>query len=137
MTNPALLFALLAMAAWGIWAVLSDVATRTIQPTSALILSYGTSVLVAVAYLAVRGETPALGEAGVPYALLAGVFAGVGAVSFYAGLESGRTGVVTTISALYFVVAAIIGVVILQESLGLRELTGIGFAVLTVVLLAS
>lgn len=137
MRNPAILFALLAMGSWGVWAVLADVSTRTIQPTSAMILSYGTSVLVAIAFLVYRGETPALGEAGVWWALLAGVFAGAGAVSFYAGLESGSTAVVTTISALYFVVAAILGVLLLGDSVGLREAAGIVFAVVAVTLLAG
>jgi len=84
MRNQAVLFALLAMLAWGIRAVLADVATRTIQPTSAMILSDGTSVLVALGYLAVQGESPALGEVGVWVALAAGVFAGVGAVALLA-----------------------------------------------------
>lgn len=130
-------FALLAMVSWGVWAVLADVATRTIQPTSAMILSYGTSVVVALGYLAYQGQSPVLGEVGVYFALASGVFAGVGAVAFYAGLESGRTGIVTTISALYFVVAALLGIIVLGESVGAREVTGIGFAVVAVVLLAT
>lgn len=137
MVNVAILFAVLAMLSWGIWAVLADVATRTIQPTSAMVLSYGTSVLVAVAYLVYRGETPALGEPGVPVALVSGVFAGIGAVAFYAGLESGRTGVVTTVSALYFVVAAVLGVLLLGEGVTLQDAAGVGFAVVAVALLAS
>lgn len=137
MPNPAVLFALLAMLSWGIWAVLADVATRTIRPTSAMILSYGTSLLVALAYLGYQRRSPALGEVGVYFALASGVFAGVGAVAFYAGLESGRTGIVTTVSALYFVVAAVAGVLVLGETLGVREVAGIGFAVAAVALLAT
>lgn len=137
MVNTAIRFALLAMLSWGVWAVFADVATRTIQPTSAMILSYGTSVLVAVGYLAYRGEAPALGEAGVYFALVSGVFAGVGAVAFYAGLESGSTGIVTTVSALYFVVAAVLGILVLGEAVTLRDAAGVGFAVVAVVLLAN
>jgi uncharacterized membrane protein len=137
MRNQEVLFALLATLSWGVWAVLADVATRTIQPTSAMVLSYGTSVLVALGYLAVQGESPALGEVGVWVALAAGMFAEVGAVAFYAGLEVGRTGIVTTISALYFVVAALLGVLVLGDSIGLREVVGIGFAVAAVALLAT
>lgn len=137
MVNPAILFALLAMASWGIWAVLADVATRTIRPTSAMILSYGTSLLVALAYLGIQRRSPALGEVGVYFALASGLFAGIGAVAFYAGLEAGRTGIVTTVSALYFVVAALLGMLVLGETLGLREATGIAFAVAAVALLAT
>jgi uncharacterized membrane protein len=74
---------------------------------------------------------------GVGVAAVAGVFAGVGAVAFYPDLAPGRTGIITTISALYFVVAALVGVGVFGESLGLRKVVGIGFAVLAVALLAS
>ena len=136
MVSP-VLFAVVAMLAWGLWAALADVATRTIDPTVAMVLSYATSVGVALAYVALSGQEVSLEGSGVGWALAAGVFAGVGAVAFYAGLADGRTGVVTTISALYFVVAALVGVAVLGESLGLREVAGVGFAVLAVALLAG
>jgi uncharacterized membrane protein len=73
----------------------------------------------------------------VAFAGLAGVFAGAGAVAFYAGLAEGNSAVVTTVSALYFVVAALLGVAVLGESLGLRDVAGVGFAVLAIALLAT
>ena len=63
------------------------------------------------------------------------MFAGIGAVAFYAGLGAGHTGIVTTISALYFVVAALLGCC--GDSPGLREALGIGFAVVAVALLST
>jgi uncharacterized membrane protein len=130
------LFAVVAMVAWGLWAVLANVAAESLAPTTAMILSYGTGVAVALAYVLVRGDPVSLSRAGVAFALAAGVFSGVGAVAFYAGLEQGRTGVVTTVSALYFVVAAVVGVAVLGESLDATDAAGVGFAVLSVLLLA-
>ena len=69
-------------------------------------------------------------------ALGAGVFAGIATVAFYAGLERGRTTVVTTVSVLYFVVAAVLGVAVLGETVEATDVAGVGFAVLAVVLLA-
>ena len=69
-------------------------------------------------------------------ALGAGVFAGIAAVAFYAGPERGQTSVVTTVSALYFVVAAVLGVAVLGETVEATDVAGVGFAVLSVVLLA-
>lgn len=135
-TRTAVTFALLAMASWGVWAVLAKLATRTIAPTTAMIVSYATSVGVALGYVLVTRQAIALSGRGTAFALAAGVFAGAGAVAFYAGLDHGRTGIVTTISALYFVVAAAIGVVALGESLDLRSLVGIAFAIGAVALLA-
>lgn len=130
-------YALLAMVAWGLWTVLADAATETVEPTVAMVLSYATSVAVAVAYVALSDREITLTGEGVGLALVAGVFAGVGAVAFYAGLDAGRTGVVTTISAMYFVVAAVLGVAVFGDAFGLREVAGVGFAVIAVVLLAG
>lgn len=130
-------YALFTMVAWGLWTVLADVATETIEPTMAMVLSYATSVTIAVAYVVLSDTEVTLAGEGVGLALGAGVFAGVGAIAFYTGLEAGRTGVVTTVSAMYFVVAAVLGVVLLGDTFGLREVAGVGFAVIAVVLLAG
>ena len=56
MTNATMLFALAAMVSWGVWAVLADVATRYIDPVSAMSFSYATSVAIALAYVFARGQ---------------------------------------------------------------------------------
>jgi bacterial/archaeal transporter family protein len=137
MSQQAITFAVVAMLGWGVWTVLANEATNTIAPELAMILSYATSVVVAAAYVTLRGDPIALEQTGVGYALVAGVFAGIGAVAFYSGLSYGQAGVVTTVSALYFVVAALLGVLVLGEALTARNVAGIAFAVLAVFLLAS
>jgi uncharacterized membrane protein len=136
MNGTAITFGLMAMVGWGIWVVLANVATRTLDPEIAMIFSYATSVVVALGYVAWRPGGITVERTGVAYALAAGVFAGGGAVAFYAGLERGQTGIVATVSALYFVVAALLGILFLGESLELQDVLGIIFAVLAVALLA-
>jgi uncharacterized membrane protein len=136
MTNTTLLFGLAAMASWGVWALLAEVATDYVDPVSAMIFSYAASVGVALAYVVSRGDSLSTARTGVGIALVAGVFAGIGAVAFYSGLERGRTSIVTTVSALYFVVTAVLGVVVLGESVEATDAAGIGFAVLAVTFLA-
>lgn len=136
MIPTAIAFALLAMVAWGLWAVLANQATQSLAPAVAMIISYAASVVIALGYVAATSESMSLPRIGVLYALAAGVFAGIGAVAFYAGLEVGRTGVVTTISALYFVVAAVIGVLVLGESLAWHDAVGVLLAGVAVALLA-
>lgn len=137
MIPTAVLFALLAMVAWGLWAVLANEATQSLAPAVAMIISYAASVVVALGYVAATSGDISVPRIGVGYALAAGVFAGVGAVAFYAGLEAGRTGIVTTISALYFVVAAVVGVLVLGEPLSWHDGVGIVLAAAAVALLAS
>lgn len=137
MSSHAIALAIVAMLGWGVWTVLANEATRTIPPEFAMILSYVMGVLVAGTYVAVRHDSIPFHREGVTFALAAGVFAGIAAVAFYAALSYGRVGVVATISALYFVVAAILGIVLVGESLGVREVLGIAFAAIAVALLAS
>lgn len=130
-------FALLGMVSWGLWAVFAEFATRELAPEVAMIVSYLTGVGIAAVYLFSKGVSPQPSTAGIGYALVGGLFSGVGAVSYYAALRSGTAAVATTITALYFVVAAIIGIVFLGESVGTRDLAGIALAVGAVVLIAS
>ncbi|WP_255167861.1 EamA family transporter [Natrononativus amylolyticus] len=137
MSQQAVTFAVVAMLSWGVWTVLANEATNTIAPELAMILSYAASVVVAVGYVTLQGDAIVLERTGVSYALLAGVFAGIGAVAFYSGLSYGQVGVVTTVSALYFVVAALLGILVLGDTLALKDAAGIGFAILAVLLLAN
>ncbi len=137
MSQYAVSLAVFTMVSWGVWTVLANEATRSIEPEVAMVLSYGASVVVALGYVAVQNDPITLERSGVGLAVLAGVFAGIGAVAFYAGLSSGRVGVVTTISALYFIVAALLGVVFLGESFAATDALGVGFAILAVVLIAQ
>lgn len=137
MSTYAVTLALAAMLGWGVWTVLANEATRTIHPEVAMILSYAASVVLAVGFVAFRHDTLELHREGISFALAAGIFAGIGAIAFYAALSHGRVGIVVTISALYFVVAAVLGVLFLGETLTPRQALGIGFAVLAVVLVAG
>lgn len=137
MIESALSFGLLAMVAWGIWAVVAEVATDSVSPEVAMIVSYATGAAIALGYVLTRPDSIEFSTRGLGVAALAGVFAGIGAVAFYAGLDRGSTGVVTTVSALYFAVAAIIAIVFLDEVVTLRTAAGIGTAGLAIWLLAG
>ncbi|WP_440771586.1 EamA family transporter [Natronorubrum sp. DTA28] len=137
MSRYAVSLAVVAMLSWGVWTVIANEATRTIDPELAMILSYSAAVAVAVCYVSVVNDPVSIERTGVLLALAAGVFAGIGAVAFYVGLNAGRAGIVTTVSAMYFIVAVILAAVFLGESLAPTDLLGIAFAILAVALLAS
>lgn len=125
------------MLSWGVWAVFAELATRTLEPELAMVISYVAGITVAVAYILAQGLSPTVSEVGVGYAVAGGLFSGVGAVSYYAALQRGTAAVATTVTALYFVVAAVLGVVFLGESVDLRDVAGIALAVGAVALLST
>ncbi|NEU58326.1 EamA family transporter [Halorussus sp. MSC15.2] len=137
MTRTAIAFALVAMVAWGLWAVFADFATRSLAPEVAMVVSYVAGIGVAVVYVLAQGQRPALSTVGVGYAVLGGLFSGIGAISYYVALQRGSAGVATTVTALYFVVAAVLGVLFLGDSLTTRDAAGIALAVGAVALLST
>jgi uncharacterized membrane protein len=137
MSRTALAFAGVGMVAWGFWAVFAKFAARALAPEVAMVFSSLTGVTVAVVYLLSKGITPQLTTAGVGYAVAGGLFSGVGAIRYYAALRHGTAAIATTITALYFVVAAIIGVVFLGESVSVRDVAGIALAIGAVVLFST
>ncbi|MDZ5811301.1 EamA family transporter [Halorubrum sp. AD140] len=129
--------ALIGAVAWGFWAVLADVATRSMAPEAAMVVSYTVGIGVAGLYILYRGTT-VLGTdpTAIGIAAIAGVASGIGAIAYYAALEAGAAGIATTITALYFVVAAVLGVVFLGDSVAASDVAGVGAAVAAVVLIA-
>jgi len=135
--NHVVVLALIGAIAWGFWAVFADIATRSMAPEAAMVVSYTVGIGVAGLYILHRG-TNVLGNdpTAIGIAALAGVASGIGAVAYYAALEAGAAGIATTITALYFVVAAVLGIVFLGDSLAVSDAAGIVAAVVAVALIA-
>ena len=62
--------------------------------------------------------------------------AGLGSAAYYTALDVGNISIVSTVTALYFVVAVVLGVVVLRESLDPSDVAGMLLAVGAVALLA-
>ncbi len=135
--NHVVVLALIGAVAWGFWAFFADLATRSMAPEAAMVVSYTVGIGVAALYIGHRGTAVLANDpTAIGLAALAGVASGIGAVAYYAALQAGATGIATTITAMYFVVAALLGVVLLGDSLGASDVAGIAAAVVAVGLIA-
>ncbi len=72
-----------------------------------------------------------------PYALLMGLTWGIGTIIFIVALQPAKLSALVPLTAVYPAVTVIQGVLILHERLDLREILGILFAIVTVVLLSK
>jgi uncharacterized membrane protein len=135
--NPAVAFGLLTMASWGIWVVVGNAASESMDPTTAAAISYVVAAVLAVGYVIVSGASLAITPRGGALAGVAGVFAGIGFVSMYIGLSRGSTTVVSTLGAMYFVVAAFIGMAALGDQITTTRVAGLLLAGVAVVLVAQ
>ena len=137
MNRLALALGVVTMVTWGLWTVFAKLATRTLLPSTAIIVTNLVGVVVTAAYLVLSSDVATPTAEGLGYAAVAGLCLGLGALSFYAGLDTGEVSVITTMSGLYFVVAALFGVAFFGEALTVSKLLGVGFAVLAVVILVQ
>ena len=135
MLNPAVLFGLGTMVAWGFWILFGDIASNTIDPETAAFVSYCTAAVATGVWAVVSDASLAVTNRGLLFSAVAGVAAAVGVVSTFVGVSVGSTAVVSTIGGLYFVTAAVISVVALGDPVTLNKLVGIGLALAAIVVI--
>ena len=135
--QSAVTFGLLTMVSWGVWIVVGNAASESMDPRTAAAISYLVAALLAVGFVLVSGASLSVTPRGVTLAGVAGLFAGIGFVSMYVGLSRGSTTVVSTLGAMYFVVAAFIGIAVLGDELTTTRVAGLLLAGIAVVLVAQ
>ena len=135
--QSAVTFGLLTMVSWGVWIVVGNAASESMDPRTAAAISYLVAALLAVGFVLVSGASLSVTPRGVTLAGVAGLFAGIGFVSMYVGLSLGSTTVVSTLGAMYFVVAAFIGIAVLGDELTTTRVAGLLLAGVAVVLVAQ
>lgn len=123
------------MVTWGLWVVAATYASESIAPVTAAAISYAVATALTVGYVIVSGASLAVTPKGGVFAVVAGVFAAIGLVATYVGLSIGSTATVTTVGALYFVVAALIGITILGDPVSPSKVAGIILAVVAIALI--
>ncbi len=134
--DPAVLFGFITMVSWGIWVVLGNAASESIDPRTAAAISYLVAGVLALGFVLTSDASLAVTPRGGLLAGVAGLFTGIGLISMYIGFSYGSTTVVSTFGAMYFVVAAIIAMTVLGEQLTLTRATGIVFATIGIILVA-
>lgn len=138
MVSLPVLLALGTMFAWGGWAIFAKLSTMTLPAETATLITYVSGSLILVLnYIRVNDGTHEIVSTGMFFALGAGAASALGAITMYAALKSGQASVVTPISGLYFVVAAALGILFLEEPLGAKKLLGIAFAILSIILITN
>jgi drug/metabolite transporter (DMT)-like permease len=130
------LFGGVTMVAWGVWVVLGNAASESIDPRTAAAISYVVAAAFAIVYVLASDASLAVTPRGGLLAIVAGLFTAIGLVSMYIGLSQGTTTTVSTVAAMYFVVASLIGMTVLGDELTVGKIAGLAFAALGVVLVA-
>ncbi|MDS0222370.1 DMT family transporter [Haloarcula sp. S1AR25-5A] len=133
--NAAVLFGLGTMISWGFWIALGNIASSTMDPETAAFVSYATAAVATGVYVVASDASLAVTNRGLVFAGAAGIAAAIGVVSTFIGVTVGSTSVVSTIGGMYFITAAVIGIIAFGESVTLTKVAGIGLALTAIVII--
>ncbi len=124
--------------AWGTWGVFSKLAVERIEQQVLVWGSLITIPLIFLVYLLASGQLVPLKihGAGIAFAVLGGVGAGVGTLCFYLLLERERASLTVPLTSLYPAITVLLSVLFLKEHLSGTHVLGIFFAMAAVALLS-
>lgn len=134
-----LLWVLVALVAYAVVAPLTSAATQDAPAAVVLFLSTAVFLLLTLVVLVLTDTAdPAYAIApAAGYVYVAGLFLGVGILSYFTALELGPVSVVVPIYGMFIVGSSVIGIVFLDETLSATRIAGIGCAALAIYLSAG
>ena len=137
MQSSTLILALVSMLGWGVGGFVAKIASNRIGNHAVFweIVGY-TLVAVIWAFCVLKSGVASADRLGIGLALVAGVVGSVGGVLYFVLLARESLGLVTALTALYPLVAVVLGVVFLHESVTIQRIVGVLFAVVAVYLLS-
>ena len=136
MIAPWLLWTLLALASWGVWALLSKLIGDALSPAQSQALST-IGLVPVIAGLALSRKLGAGGHRtrGVVFAFAAGVLTCIGNIAYYGVLNSGaKAATVVPLTAMYPLVTMLLAVMLLKETLNRIQVIGIVLSLVAIYL---
>lgn len=131
-----LLFTLIAVLCWGVWAVLGKLTGDSVTAAQSQALST-LGILPILVVLARHGLVPARGRSlnGVLAAFFSGVLTCAGNIAFYHALNAGaKAATVVPLTALYPLVTVLLAMVVLREQLNRIQMAGVVFSLIAIAL---
>jgi len=123
---------------WGLWGFFLKFATSYISPLSIFAYQFVGSLLIIIIALLTQWSKFDFNAKGVSYALLAGLFGGIGGLFFLYAMKHGKASVVmSSANVIYPIVTIVLAVLFLREMITLREGIGIFLALSAIGLLAT
>jgi len=132
--KPWFWYSVLAILAWGAWAIISKLASSEIPAQSMQFLFTVGTLPVALALLAARQFKVEPSARGIAYSMANGVVSAIGILALFAAYRSGgNTGVITVTTSLYPVITVVLALLILRERLTKLQALGLALAAAAIV----
>ena len=126
--------ALIALILWGFWGFLPKVATRYIDPPSALVYqAIGATIVGLGVLLSVRNQIQWQVN-GAFWALLTGLFGMLGSLFFLQAVSRGKVTTIVTMTALYPLISIVLALIFLKVPFSFRQGLGVFCALMALIL---
>jgi len=129
--------ALVSLALFGIWGFLPRLAVNYMEPRNALFYQAIGGLIAGVTPLFFSRAPLQYHPKGIIFAALTGVFGVLGTLFYYYAVSRGKTSVIAPLTGLYPLITICLSILLLKESLNLRQVIGALLAAVAVWLLAS
>lgn len=131
-----LLYSLMTLACWGLWAFLPKIAVNHMAPRSALLWEVLGGMSVGAIVLLMTGNEIQMNIKGALPSFLTGVAGYLGLFCFLYAIQLGKVSVTSSLTAVYPVITLLLAMIILKEKITLLQWMGILFAIVSVVLIS-
>jgi len=132
-----LIYALMATAIYGFWGFFPKLASDYLDPKSSMVYqTLGSAVGALVILATLRFRLPVQIK-GITFSMLAGIAGVVGTQFLLMALSEGKASLVTPVTALYPIGVILLAILILRETLTLRQVCGILLSLVAIYLLAG
>lgn len=122
---------------WGLWGFFPKLTTHHIDSRSAIIYeAIGWCIATAV-MLAMTQISPAISFKGSLYGIATGICGFAGGYCFLKAVSEKEVSLIVSLTALYPVVTVILAILILHESLSVRQILGVFFSLVAIILIAE
>ena len=126
-----------ALILFGVWGFFSKLATDNIEPKSALVYYALGIAVVGIFALGLVGWKPETDSKGVIFAFVGGASAAFGGLLFLITLSTGTASRAVAITALYPVVTTVLTIIVLHETVSLKEAAAVMMAIVALVLYST
>jgi transporter family protein len=124
-----IVWSLLTLISWGIWAVLFRVISDSLTPIESQVMStVGIAPVLAALWWVDDAPTSGNRQTGILLAFGSGVLSCLGNIACYEALNHGKAATVVPLTALYPVVTVLLAIPLLKERLNLLQWLGVGLS---------
>lgn len=134
--NGWFLYVIFAIIFWGVSLFLPKLATNNMNPKSVLIYQEAGALIVTIFVLWLINFKPETNIQGMTVGILAGITGVLGTLFFLFAISKGTSIITVPATALYPLVSILLAFIILKEPITLKQVTGILFALIAIILLS-